>query len=127
LALAVVISFAWYLLLTALTASLRRGCGVVIGVSWLAALILPGIASIQVSSGSALASAIVMTARTIDTFNPVAYLMHVDMTRGGMIVSQVTRGPSLFATTETTGTLIGIILCILYIAAALVQWRRVEA
>ncbi|MDQ2872784.1 MAG: hypothetical protein M3R35_06615 [Candidatus Eremiobacteraeota bacterium] len=117
-ALAFLVPMAWYALLTAASASLKRGSGAVLGTAWPVAIILPGLVGLFAAhSESSLAVAIAGTLRAIDTLNPLVYLGNVTGYSGAHLLS---RGVNA----ELVET---IILLLVYIALAVLQWRRVEA
>ncbi|HEX8805574.1 MAG TPA: hypothetical protein VF741_01450, partial [Candidatus Aquilonibacter sp.] len=103
-------------LLNAVTTSMRRGYGAVIGFSWPVALVLVGLSHADFGDlpvAHVFHSIFVVAAGLI----PITYLPSF----GG------NGGDSLSALAETTnlGILTGLML--IYGALALVQWRRVEA
>lgn len=108
---------AWYACLTCFSASLRRGPGVVVGLGWFAALVIPAI-----------------LLATDHTYNPVGVGVHAIFTALAYIDPIVyipnmrPHGPN-----STLFSSMGIALAALaalsiaYIAVAVLQWRRVEA
>ncbi len=110
---ALLASFAWYGLLLAASASLRRGYGAVCGPAWPAALLLPGLAALLLlQSGPMHVMGIVLNGLT--RLDPLVYAQFKS------------EGASVVTSAETAiPWLAG--LTIVYIAAAVLQWRRVEA
>ncbi|HEY8313365.1 MAG TPA: hypothetical protein VIG51_04250 [Candidatus Baltobacteraceae bacterium] len=119
IALVFTVPMAWYALLTAASASLRRGYGAVIGTAWPVAFIIPALIGLFEShSGSSVAAAIVATLRTVNTLNPIAiYFNHFGRT-GEMSLIPGGVGASIVGS---------IVLLVVYVALAVLQWRRVEA
>lgn len=113
-------SAAWYGILCAATASLKRGYGVVIGFAWPVALVIAGLGHIDPSQG-ALAAIIHTVVTPLVWLDPLTYL-HVgsgaDSAGGPAQMSVVTLGHD--------ATILAI-LAVAYLALAVVQWRRVEA
>lgn len=109
---------AWYAMYVGLTSSLKRGRGAVLGLSWAAALILPGLTLIGAFPGSPPLAVIAHDVFSfLNFFNPLRY-------------AQIASGHSsaLIAPADPWYS-VGI-LCLLivgYIAAGLVQWQRLEA
>lgn len=108
---------AWYACLTCFSASLRRGPGMVIGLGWFAALVIPAV-----------------LLATEHTYNPVGIGVHAIFTALAYIdpivyipsMSPHSAHSQLF---ESLGAAIAALaaLSIAYIAVAVLQWRRVEA
>ena len=118
IALALIGPLSWYACLTAFSASVKRGPGIVIGLGWLAALLIPGIAAAFAQINHPLAHAIYNVFQALAYLDPIAYFSHVSdsgVTKNGAIA---TLGEAVIAV---------IALLIAYIAAAVLQWRRVEA
>lgn len=126
LALCVFDTFAWYALLTAASASLKRGLGAVLGLGWLAALILPGIAFGLVQADMPLFHVAGLVLSYIVLLDPIPYV-HLssgavnDVTpQYGYMLGLLSSGPGVRA-------LILLVLTVIYSALSLVQWRRLEA
>lgn len=107
---------AWYAALTAWSASLKSHLGMVIGLGWPAALIVPGIAQgtqgVQSPAGQA-AHAVFAALSYID---PIAYVsFHGSNLHNALVPSM---GWALVALASLT---------IVYAALSMLQWRRVEA
>lgn len=112
---------AWYACVTAASASLKRGPGIVIGLGWVAAIIIPSIAAglsslAQVNQVAAWFHAIFIALAYID---PVTYLSFSGA-HGSSVRNAV--GTSI---PVSAGILLA--LFVGYAALALVQWRRLEA
>ncbi len=113
---AILLPIAWYVLLTACAASLKRMLGIVSGMAWpLAAFLLIFSA---VNFGNAPAAKLVNLAfRTVDTINPLAYLFQVfSQGRITLVTPGIASGIAALA-----------VITVVSIAAAVLQWRRVEA
>lgn len=110
-------AFGFYALATAVTSSLKVGPGLIIGVIWAAIAIVPGLARIDGEPGT-IWHTVGLAFRTINYLNPLTYvagairIVHDEPTLGGAAAA---------------APLILIGLTLVYLAAALVQWRRVEA
>lgn len=107
----------WYAVVTAASASLRRGPGLVIGLGWVAALLIPGLA--QALAGAAqinpIAAWFYAIFHGLSYLDPIAYLELHNGQAG--ILSLSTAG--------CAGVLCALIVG--YLALAVAQWRRVEA
>jgi hypothetical protein len=119
LAWAILLAFAgpiaWYALITAASASLKRGPGMVIGLGWVAAVLIPGIAgalqgAANVNSIAAWFYAIFHALSYIDPISYFSY--HKDQT-------------TMMPLPAAVGVLLALIAG--YVALAVAQWRRVEA
>jgi len=106
-----------YALITAVSASVKRGVGAAIGITWAAVLVLPGLSHINGDPGT-LPAILGAIFRTINRLNPMSYMP------GSFHASS---GEPILDTTQSLAVLSLIVLIIAYLAAALVQWRRVEA
>lgn len=107
----------WYAVVTAGSASLRRGPGLVIGLGWVAALLIPGLA--QALAGAAQVNPIAAWFYAIfhglSYLDPIAYL-ELNHGRAGILS---------LSTAGCAGVLCALIAG--YLALAVAQWRRVEA
>lgn len=127
LALCVVVPLAWYALLTVASTSLKRGRGAVIGLGWFAALVTPGIALGLSAVDLQPFHAIGIALGYLTMLNPIAY-MHVnlgnvgdsDFRSAGYNFGILSSGPGVRAAAAA-------LLCIVYTAFSLIQWRRLEA
>jgi hypothetical protein len=107
-------AFAWYAMLCAGTASMKRGYGVVLGLAWPFALLVLGLGTAELGS-SPIAVAIHTIAKAVGYVMPFTYL-HLHVTDGRQqALSPGVELPVLAA------------LLVGYAALAIVQWRRVEA
>ena len=114
-------AFAWYSMLCAATASLKRAYGTVLGISWPVASIVYWLSVTNLGSMpvARLVNAIAWIASRIDPLSYLAFFPKIDVTD-----SSATLGS---ASTTTTDIYLLSILALVYGAAALIQWRRVEA
>ena len=120
-ALAVLGPVAWYACLTAFSASLKRGLGMVCGLGWLAALFIPGLAQASARSQSDLGRSIHFVFQSLSYIDPIAYIsFRGNFARAG-IEFQTAVGPLGFSVLALT------VLIIVYLALSVLQWRRVEA
>lgn len=110
----VMLPIAWYALLNAASASLKRGSGAVMGFAWPVAAIIVVLGSI--SLGDSLLGQLIHT-----VFHTLAYL--IPLNYGEMHVNGSSVADAPFAKNALAAT----ILFVVYGALAIVQWRRVEA
>ena len=107
----------WYALVTAGSASLRRGPGLVIGLGWVVALLVPGLA--QALGGAAQVNPIAAWFYAIfhglSYLDPIAYLQ-LNHGRAGLFALSIAASAGVLCA-----------LFIGYLALAVAQWRRVEA
>ncbi len=113
---------AWYAALTAFSASLKRGLGMVVGLGWLAALVIPGVEAGTAFSSNDIIRAIHTVSKALSYIDPIQYVhisYHGSLGAGGMQSMPV--GP--------LGTQVALVLALVigYLALAVLQWRRVEA
>jgi hypothetical protein len=121
LMLALVGPIAWYLCLTAFSASLKRGLGMVCGLGWLAALIIPSVSTATQNSSSDLGRTIHVIFQSLSYIDPIAYLsLHGNFSNSGIAFHTAIGGLGLSALLLT-------LLALVYLALAVLQWRRVEA
>jgi hypothetical protein len=109
--------FAWYAMINAATASLKRGSGAVLGFSWPVALIVVAFAHAPASDAPIL-QAIHAICWTISRIIPLTYTSFQFNDNGAMTSAE---GPFAFR----AGMLC--LLLLVYGALTVVQWRRVEA
>jgi hypothetical protein len=115
--LSLLVPIAWYACLTAFSASVRRGPGMVVGCGWFAALIIPSVMAGTSGSAVPLVQAIHAVFKALAYIDPIVYFPSFSSGRAhGNLVG--TLGEALMATA---------ILSVAYIAVAVLQWRRVEA
>lgn len=106
---------AWYALVTAASASVKRGPGMVIGLGWVAAILIPSLSAALegASKINAVAAWFHTIFHSLSYIDPIAYLS--------------------FHGNDTTflplHTSVGILCALIaaYVALAVAQWRRVEA
>ncbi len=119
--LAVLAPLAWYACLTAFSASLKRGLGLVCGLGWLAALMIPSVAGATATSSSDIGRTIHSIFQPLAYIDPIAYIsFHGSMESAGLQMHTVV-GSIEFS------TLMLLLLTVVYAALAVLQWRRVEA
>lgn len=115
-------SIGWYAALTGWSASIKRGPGIVIGLGWLFATIVPGIADALKGSTIPLISAIYAVLHGLSYLDPLAYIsLHVtssSMSGAAVGALQLSLATSCIALAA---------LIVFYLAVAVAQWRRVEA
>lgn len=114
---------AWYGILTAATASLRRGYWVVLAFSWLVASIVATLGKAQLGS-SQIGQAIHLIVTPFARIDPITYLR-----LGPAIDVETSAGAAMQTAIQSFGhnlTML-VILAVVYLALAVLQWRRVEA
>ena len=111
---------AWYAMLCAATASMRRAYGVVLGISWPIAALVALLARVDLGD-SPMAQLVHWGATPLSWIDPFTYL-HFGPAftvngkpAGSLAVSLQNELPAL------------LILALVYVALAIIQWRRVEA
>jgi uncharacterized membrane protein len=113
IAFAVVAPIAWYAFLTGLSASVKRGPGIVLGTGWVVAIVVPWIAVV-----------------THDASTPVGRSVHAVFEGAGYLIplSYVlgNAGPADNAGALSLGLAAMAELTVFYLTLALVQWRRLE-
>lgn len=109
---------AWYALLTAFSASLKRGMGMVIGFGWFAGMVIPSIAAALARSPEGLGQAFFTIFRGLSYIDPLAYTLQVN----GQTVGSHGLLPALGGAVVAQG-----LLALGYLTMAVLQWRRVEA
>lgn len=122
IALSFLATIGWYAALTGWSASVKRGPGIVIGLGWLFALIVPSITGLLAQGTAPLIQIIHAILLAITYLDPLAYInLHITEStmRSGM------SGPLHLNMTTASFALAALI--VFYLAAALAQWRRVEA
>jgi hypothetical protein len=118
IALTIMTPLAWYACLTAFSASLKRGPGLVVGLGWLFAIVIPVVYGVTQNSFSPIAQVLHAIFTPLTYIDPIVYVPNLN----GVHVHS--RG--IIGTIETA--LLGaVLLYIGYIALAVLQWRRVEA
>ena len=121
IALALIGPIAWYACLTAFSASLKRGLGMVVGLGWLAAIVTPGIAGATASLNSDIARFIHAIFQALSYIDPIAYISF-----HGSLGSDGLQFHTAIGSIGTSALLL-LGLAIIYLALAVLQWRRVEA
>ncbi len=114
-AVALLFPLSWYALMQGMTASLRRGSGLILGLSWPVAFALPALVPLKWSLQPVL--------RFLDTFNPVAYFTR-DASDGAISNTALT---FIHSSSISTDAAMLSLLTLLGLIAAIMQWRRVEA
>lgn len=113
---------AWYAALTAWSASLKRGPGLVCGLGWLLALLIPALAGGLARSTQPAVSVIHAVILAVSYLDPIAYVglrsesMQLGAAHFGTFGLQLTMACAALAA-----------LIIFYLTVAVAQWRRVEA
>ena len=116
-------AFAWYALLNAATASMKRAYGAVLGVAWPIALGIGGISQAQLGN-SPLAEFVHWLASALLWIFPTSYL-HLQFMLG--MSSDLHRSAAIASMSLQTTLSILAVLALVYGALAIYQWRRVEA
>ncbi|HET9394254.1 MAG TPA: hypothetical protein VFO29_12130 [Candidatus Rubrimentiphilum sp.] len=112
---------AWYACLTAFSASLKRGLGLVVGLGWLAAIVVPAVATGTSLSSVTAIQAIHAVFQAASYIDPISYLSFHGSVSGSGLTLRTSIG------TLGISALALFFLTIAYVAAAVLQWRRVEA
>jgi hypothetical protein len=113
---------AWYACLTAFSASLKRGLGMVVGLGWLAAIAIPAIAEGTAGSSSDFGRAIHWVFQPIAYIDPIEYVHLSFHGSGGMSAMQnAPLGPL------GVSAWMLLALTVVYLFLSVLQWRRVEA
>ncbi|HEX3463120.1 MAG TPA: hypothetical protein VHS78_03570 [Candidatus Elarobacter sp.] len=115
IALALIGPFAWYACLTACSASLRRGPGAVIGVGWVVAIITPWVAEVT-HAADPLIRGLHALAAAVMYVDPIAYVWFA---KSDVFAKLAGFGPNAVGAVAA--------LAVIYVALAVLQWRRVEA
>lgn len=108
---------AWYAMLAAATASLKRGYGAILGVAWPIAGVVTGLGVLD-GHDNAMLALIHGTFGTLSLIDPLTYIH--------MPSFQVTNGTVLDPGWLARLTMLAV-LALGYSALAVIQWRRVEA
>lgn len=111
---------AWYGLLCAATASMRRAFGVILGLAWPVSIVLIALAKLPLGSSLA-AQAIHGVATVLGVLHPWYYLHF------GPPATVDGRGIGAYAISPSLELPVLFALAIVYLLIAVVQWRRVEA
>ena len=121
MAIALLGPIAWYACLTGFSASLKRGLGMVCGLGWLAAVVIPGVAGGTLNSQSDIGRTIHAIFAGLSYIDPIAYLSFHGSMSGNGLAFRTAAGSLGFSASMLA------VLSIVYIALAVLQWRRVEA
>jgi hypothetical protein len=115
IAFALAAPIAWFALLTAASASLKRGPGMVIGLGWVAALIVPGLAGALEGGAriNTIAAWFYAIFHSLSYIDPIAYMAFNH------------NQPIFMPFPNSVGVFCALIA--VYVALAVLQWRRVEA
>jgi hypothetical protein len=112
-------SAAWYGLLNAVTASMRRGYGAVLGLSWPISLAIVGLSFVDHVNWLPL-QLIAAIAKVVAIFLPLRYMQlepaHVSINGQLVPIGDV-----------TLNVVVTFVLALIYCTVAVMQWRRVEA
>lgn len=118
IAISLLVPIAWYACLTAFSASLKRGPGMVIGLGWFAALIIPSMMAATDKIDAPLARILHFIFKGLAYIDPIVYFPSFSNHSAVHGNLAATLGESLLLVT---------VLAVVYIALAVLQWRRVEA
>lgn len=127
LALSFFMPLAWYALLTAASASLKRGRGAVLGLGWVIAWVLPGFAIALTYAAVPLFHYIGVALSYVSLLDPMVY-MHLSSDSSPGNVSPAfgdMLGPLNSPALVRAAMLLA--LTLIYSVLSLVQWRRLEA
>lgn len=114
--LALLFPLAMYACLTAASAWLKRGPGTAIGVGWVVALVVPATARMTAEAHVPLWAAVHGLFSALSYADPVAYFWFLDA-----------QSVAPAARSTVTALTSAAVLAVVYSAAAVLQWRRVEA
>lgn len=117
---------AWYALLTAATASMRRAYGPVLGLAWFAALVAPALAALSRTDVTML-RIVGYGFGVLTLLDPVAYLHFSQSSASGNAEPVAGYVFGLLSAPAIVRALVLFILALAYSAIALLQWRRLEA
>jgi hypothetical protein len=118
IALAFLEPVAWYALLTAFSASIKRGMGMVVGFGWFAAMVIPSVAAALVRAPQGIAQAFFTVFHGLSYIDPLAYTMQAS----GHGVRSAALLPNFGGAAAAEA-----LLAIGYLVFAVLQWRRIEA
>jgi hypothetical protein len=121
LGIAIVAPIAWYAMLAAATASIKRGYGAILGFAWPVAVIVV-LLSLIPPNGNGLETLIHGVAWLLSWIDPLTY-MHF----GSHHVVTVVGQPSLVYYNGWYQVAALVVLVAIYAMLAIIQWRRVEA
>jgi hypothetical protein len=115
-------AIAWYFMLSAATASMKRAYGTVLGIAWPVALLVHWLATAQLGNAP-LSRAIHAVAATLAWIDPLTYVRFIPVNTTATLGGNVSTASAVAAYSLP----ILIVLAIVYAALAIVQWQRVEA
>ena len=121
LLIAVLGPFAWYAMLNAATASMRRGANAIVGLSWIIAFGIIGAGKVHLPT--ALGDAMHAIFSTLARLLPMSYVELSVNDNGIVMVS----GASAQTASTPINAVALLVLLLIYSALAVWQWRRVEA
>lgn len=107
---------AWYACVTALSASLKRGPGAMIGIAWVVAIVTPALAGGTGGSSWPVAQVVHAVAGALSYLDPITYVWFQSPDADVSLARSASGALSALAG-----------LAIVFLVSALVQWRRVEA
>lgn len=112
---------AWYSMLAAATASIRRGYGAVLGFAWPVAAIVLGL-SLVTPGNNAVLNVVHSIAWSLSFINPLTYT-----TVNGSVIVDDSAGHTIVGFADGGHVVALALLSAFYCALAILQWRRVEA
>lgn len=115
--LAIMAPIAWYALLTTMGASVKRGPGLVIGLGWIGAVIVGSVARATAGVDGFIWQMVHAVFQGLAYLDPLSYISYGDHSWQ----------PNGVVTTIPQAVGVLFLLAVLYIATAVLQWRRVEA
>lgn len=121
---AVLASFAWYAMYIGISSWMKRGRGAVLGLAWLAEIIIHTFVNIPLGDSS-LGQTVHALFFGLATLNPIAYVnpdLHGTDTSAPTISSL-----GMFHLSVESTALVLAALTIAYLAAGIIEWQRVEA
>lgn len=113
---------AWYALLTVASASLKRGPGLVMGLGWVAAMMIPGIAQglAALAQFNTVAAVFHSIFAALTYLDPIAYIM--TWKEHGHVLTVGATNTSLSLSLAALVSMV-----VVYLALSVAQWRRLEA
>jgi hypothetical protein len=123
IAIGLLAAFAWYALLNAATASLKRAYGAVLGIAWPVALGIGGLSHAPLGD-TPIAALVHWITSTLNWVFPTKYL-HFNFIVG--MGSESHRAAAAASMSPEANIAILAVLALVYGALAIYQWRRVEA
>ena len=114
--LALLAPLAMYACLTAVSASLKRGPGVALGIGWVVAFVVPSVANMTADTHPPFWEALHQLSSALSYADPLTYVVFLN---AHSVVPAVN--------STVTALMLSAVLAVVYSAAAVLQWRRVEA